>query len=162
MTTNPPNAEPNVPSGWYADPFGRFSHRYYDGARWTDQVARDGLTAVDPPEWPSVADPVPPTAPAGGAYPAAVPYGAPVPTYAVPGAKSKLAAGLLGIFLGAFGIHRFYLGYTGVGLTMLLLTVLSLGLLSPITAIWGLVEGIMILAGSSSFQTDARGVPLTN
>ena len=29
-----------------------------------------------------------------------------------PNAKSKLAAGLLGIFLGGFGVHNFYLGYT--------------------------------------------------
>ncbi|MBP0977509.1 MAG: TM2 domain-containing protein, partial [Oscillospiraceae bacterium] len=26
--------------------------------------------------------------------------------------KEKLPAGLLGIFLGAFGAHKFYLGYT--------------------------------------------------
>ena len=32
---------------------------------------------------------------------------------AVPGAKSKIAAGLLGILLGGFGVHNFYLGYTG-------------------------------------------------
>jgi hypothetical protein len=159
MTTNPPNPEPNVPAGWYVDPFGRFSHRYFDGARWTDQVARDGVTAVDPPEWPS-ADPGPPAA--AGSVTAPMPYAAPVPVYAAPGAKSKLAAGLLGIFLGALGIHRFYLGYTGLGLTMLLLTVLSLGLLSPFIAIWGLVEGIMILSGAESFRTDARGVPLAN
>ena len=159
MTTDTPNTEPTVPPGWYADPFGRFAHRYYDGARWTDQVARDGVTGVDPPEWPSVAAPTPG---ATGGYPPPAPYGAPVPMYAVPGAKSKVAAGLLGIFLGAFGVHRFYLGYTGVGLTMLLLTVLSIGLLSPFIAIWGLVEGIMILVGSESFRTDARGVPLMN
>jgi TM2 domain-containing membrane protein YozV len=161
MTTNPPNAEPNVPPGWYTDPFGRFSHRYFDGAQWTDQVARDGVTAVDPPEWPS-AEPGPPTATAYGGYPAPMPYGAPVPMYAAPGAKSRLAAGLLGIFLGWLGIHRFYLGYNGLGLTMLLLSVLSIGLLAPFIAIWGLVEGIMILAGAEKFRTDARGVPLTN
>lgn len=28
-----------------------------------------------------------------------------------PNAKSKMAAGLLGIFLGSFGVHNFYLGY---------------------------------------------------
>lgn len=28
-----------------------------------------------------------------------------------PDAKSKLVAGLLGIFLGTFGVHNFYLGY---------------------------------------------------
>ncbi|MGC5165786.1 TM2 domain-containing protein [Luteimicrobium sp. DT211] len=78
-----------------------------------------------------------------------------------PYAKSKLAAGLLGIFLGALGIHRFYLGYTGVGLTMLLLTVLSAGILSPFIFIWGLVEGIVYLtATQGSYSVDAKGRPL--
>ena len=27
--------------------------------------------------------------------------------------KSKVAAGLFGIFLGSFGVHNFYLGFTG-------------------------------------------------
>ena len=35
-------------------------------------------------------------------------------------AKSKLAAGLLGILLGSLGIHNFYLGYTGKGVAQLL------------------------------------------
>ncbi len=30
-----------------------------------------------------------------------------------PNGKSKVAANLLGIFLRAFGVHNFYLGYTG-------------------------------------------------
>lgn len=74
--------------------------------------------------------------------------------------KSKIAAGLLGIFLGSLGIHNFYLGFTGKALTQLLLSVLSLGLLSPIIAIWGLIEGILILTGSQNFRADAKGVPL--
>lgn len=69
-------------------------------------------------------------------------------------------AGLFGIFLGGFGVHRFYLGYTGIGVVMLLLTVLSLGILGVVSAVWGLIEGILILAKSDSFLTDARGVPL--
>jgi len=68
--------------------------------------------------------------------------------------KNKVVAGLLGIFLGALGIHRFYLGYTSVGLTMLLLTVLSAFILSPIIGIWGLVEGILCLTGQ---MVDAHG-----
>ena len=36
-----------------------------------------------------------------------------------PDAKSKLVAGLLGIFLGTFGVHNFYLGYTGKAITQL-------------------------------------------
>lgn len=72
--------------------------------------------------------------------------------------KSKIAAGLLGIFLGAFGVHNFYLGYTGKAVAQVLITVLSLGILSGISAIWGLVEGIMILADSIAY--DADGIPL--
>ena len=72
--------------------------------------------------------------------------------------KSKLAGGLLGIFLGCFGIHNFYLGYNGKAVGQLLITVLSCGLLSPISAIWGLVEGICILTGS--INVDAEGNPL--
>lgn len=36
-----------------------------------------------------------------------------------PDAKSKLVAGLLAIFLGTFGVHNFYLGYTGKAVTQL-------------------------------------------
>ena len=56
--------------------------------------------------------------------------------------KSKIAAGLLGIFLGCFGVHNFYLGYTGKAVAQLLITVLSCGILSFASAIWGLIEGI--------------------
>jgi TM2 domain-containing membrane protein YozV len=73
-------------------------------------------------------------------------------------AKSRLAAGLLGILLGYLGIHRFYLGYTGIGIAQLLISVLSCGVLTPVTWLWGLIEGIMILTGSIS--TDAAGRPL--
>lgn len=69
--------------------------------------------------------------------------------------KSKIAAGLFGIFLGSFGVHNFYLGFTGKAVAQLLITVLSCGCLSPISAIWGLIEGILILAGDTS--KDAYG-----
>ena len=72
-----------------------------------------------------------------------------------PNAKSKIAAGLLGIFLGVFGVHNFYLGYTGKAIGQLLLTVLSCGILSFVSGIWGLIEGIMILSGS--IDRDANG-----
>ncbi|WP_045076518.1 TM2 domain-containing protein [Psychromicrobium lacuslunae] len=74
--------------------------------------------------------------------------------------KSKIAAGLLGIFLGSLGIHNFYLGFTGKAVAQLLISLLSLGILAPLVAIWGLIEGILILVGSSGFQADAKGVPL--
>ena len=73
--------------------------------------------------------------------------------------KSKIAAGLFGIFLGALGVHNFYLGYTSKGLAQLLISVLSCGILSFISGIWGFVEGILILTGS--INTDAEGNPLS-
>ncbi|HHZ05810.1 MAG TPA: TM2 domain-containing protein [Clostridiales bacterium] len=72
--------------------------------------------------------------------------------------KSKMAAGLLGIFLGAFGVHNFYLGYTGKAVAQLLISVVSCGILAIVSEIWGLVEGIQILTGS--INTDSNGVPL--
>jgi len=80
--------------------------------------------------------------------------------YGYPQPKSKLAAGLLGIFLGGLGIHRFYLGHTTIGIIQLVLTVL-LGIFTfGLVGLWGFVEGIMILAGASYFQRDAKGIPL--
>ena len=37
--------------------------------------------------------------------------------------KGRLAAGLLAIFLGGLGVHKFYLGYTGAGVAMLLISI---------------------------------------
>jgi TM2 domain-containing membrane protein YozV len=72
-----------------------------------------------------------------------------------PTAKSKLTAGLLGIFLGGFGVHRFYLGYTKLGVIQLVVSILTCGF----GGLWGLVEGILIVAGST-ITTDASGRPL--
>ena len=77
---------------------------------------------------------------------------APGPVYSE---KSKLGAGLLGIFLGGLGVHNFYLGYTGKAVAQLLLSLLTCGALSLVSEIWGLVEGIMILSGS--IDRDAQG-----
>lgn len=62
--------------------------------------------------------------------------------------KSKVLAGLLGIFLGTFGVHNFYLGYTGKAIAQLLISLLSCGILAFASGIWGLIEGIMILTGN--------------
>lgn len=62
-----------------------------------------------------------------------------------PRASNKIAAGVCGILLGGFGIHKFILGYTGAGLIMLLVSVLSCGVLYGIMHIIGLIEGIVYL-----------------
>ena len=79
-----------------------------------------------------------------------------IPAYPAGEQKSKLAAGLLGIFLGVFGVHNFYLGNTGKAVGQLILGIL--GCTAFISGIWGLIEGIMILAGK--IDKDAKGIPL--
>jgi len=73
-------------------------------------------------------------------------------------AKSKVAAGVLGILVGALGIHNFYLGYTGKGIAQLLITLLTCGYGACISWIWGLIEGILILTGL--ITVDGNGVPM--
>ena len=70
-------------------------------------------------------------------------YGQPVPEQ-----KSKVTAGVLGILLGAFGIHKFYLGYTKAGVIMLLVSILSLGFAATVMEVIGLIEGILYLTKS--------------
>jgi TM2 domain-containing membrane protein YozV len=43
--------------------------------------------------------------------------------------KNKWIYVLLGIFFGIFGVHNFYAGYIGRGITKLLITILSFGVL---------------------------------
>lgn len=64
-------------------------------------------------------------------------------------------AGIFGILLGALGIRKFILGYTSQGIIMLLVSVLSLGILSAIPSIIGLIEGILYLTKSDEefYQT---------
>lgn len=76
---------------------------------------------------------------------------------AVPG-KSRVVAGLLGLFFGSLGVHNFYLGRTGRAVAQLLITVLSCFLLSFISGIWGFIESILILCGN--VQVDGNGNPL--
>lgn len=61
-------------------------------------------------------------------------------------ASDKLAAGLCGILLGAFGVHKFILGMTTPGLILLGATVLTCGFGTIITYPLGIVEGIIYLS----------------
>ena len=63
-------------------------------------------------------------------------------------ASNKIPAGICGILLGSLGIHKFILGYTGAGLVMLLVTILTCGIAGAVTHIIGLIEGIIYLCKS--------------
>lgn len=73
--------------------------------------------------------------------------------------SKKLAAGLLGIFLGAFGIHKFILGYNTAGIIMLCVSLvggfLTCGAVTGIMGVIGLIEGILYLTKSDAefYQT---------
>jgi TM2 domain-containing membrane protein YozV len=60
-------------------------------------------------------------------------------------ASNKLPAGVCGILLGSLGIHKFILGYTGAGLIMLLVTLLTCGVGGCVMHVIGLIEGIIYL-----------------
>lgn len=62
--------------------------------------------------------------------------------------SKKIAAGICGILLGAFGVHKFILGYQTEGLIMLLVTILTCGFGGFVMGIIGLVEGIIYLTKS--------------
>jgi TM2 domain-containing membrane protein YozV len=120
-------------AGWHIDPHDRTLYRYFDGSAWTDHTA------------PAVA-PAAPAAPAAVAVPAA-PSVAVAPQVgfgyvtAQPGVspKSWMTAWLLSFFLGGWGVDRFYLGNTGMGVAKLLVGWMTLG-------IWPLIDFIVIVS----------------
>ena len=63
--------------------------------------------------------------------------------------KDWLTTLLLAIFVGGFGVHRFYTGHTGIGIAQLL-TLGGCG-------IWTIIDIIQIATGSFK---DAQGQPL--
>ena len=78
--------------------------------------------------------------------------------------RSKIAAGILGILFGSLGVHNFYLGNTSKGIIQLMLTLVGwIVLIGPfVAALWGFVEGLLILCSrqGSPWHQDSRGVEL--
>ena len=77
--------------------------------------------------------------------------------YATP-PKQWIVALLLAFFVGVFGIHNFYLGYTTRGIIQLVLAITFIG--APVAAIWAFVEFIMIIMRYGAYGCDAQGRPL--
>ncbi len=116
---------------------------------------------------------------APGPYPPGPTYALPPQYQADPGApfgrepfsgiplsdKSKVLAGLLQIFLGVFGVGRFYTGHLTLAVIMLSLTLMGIvgsfffvGIFLVIgVQVWALVDGILLLTGR---YYDSRGLLL--
>ena len=68
--------------------------------------------------------------------------------------KSNIAAGLLALFLGPLGIHKFYLGYTTEGIILLVAWLLSWILVIVIVGLFGLMAiGIICLIEAIIYLT---------
>ena len=81
------------------------------------------------------------------------PYGI-EPTTGLPYSdKQRLTAGLLQLFLGGFGVGRFYTGHMGLAIAQIAVTWVTCGL----GIIWPIIDGVMMLTGK---VTDAQGRPL--
>ncbi|HET8643700.1 MAG TPA: TM2 domain-containing protein [Pseudonocardiaceae bacterium] len=161
MTTpsgQPPNHDPGDQSGWPPPP-----PPYQPGTGPQPTQAYGGQPGYGQPGYGQ------PYGETGG-YPYGQPYGPVAPGYGAYGDpmapygydpigrpysdKQKLVAGLLGIFLGAFGVGRFYTGHVGLGVAQLLVGVFTC---FTVSSIWGLIDGILILVNGG---TDAQGRPL--
>jgi hypothetical protein len=114
----------SVAPGWYPDPSNPTMEHWWDGNAYTHSRPRQSSTVPAP-------------------YLAA-------PRPAGVSAKSRTVASILGFFLGAFGVHRFYLGNIGMGVALLFV--------GPFTGyIWNLIDWIVVLAGSAH---DGEGRPV--
>ncbi len=129
----PPNAPP--PGGYGAPPPGGYG------------PPPGGGYGPPPPGMPGMAPPM------GAAMQPHAPYGIDPVTGMPFSDKSKMVAGLLQIFVGSFGVGRFYTGHIGLGIAQIAATWLTCG----VGAIWPLVDGIMMLMGK---VPDAQGRPL--
>jgi len=108
-----------ISEGWYPDPEGKPSERYWDGSGWTEETRpqtnlTQGVAAYERPTMTASGLPI--------------------------SSKSRAAAAVLCWFLGVLGIHRFYVGKIGTGVAQ----IFTLGGLG----VWALIDFVMILVGN--------------
>ncbi|MDN6566627.1 MAG: TM2 domain-containing protein, partial [Actinomyces sp.] len=82
--------------------------------------------------------------------------------------KSMAVAIVLGILLGTFGVHNFYLGYVQKGVVQLALTLLGAatswlligGVVVVAVFVWVVVDIVQIATRQGRYVVDANGLPL--
>ncbi|WP_031433902.1 TM2 domain-containing protein [Methylomarinum vadi] len=65
--------------------------------------------------------------------------------------KRKWVAVVLGLLFGAVGLHRIYLGFYGLGIAQILVTLITGGY----GVMWGFIEGVLLMTGH--IYKDAKG-----
>ncbi|MGC4961974.1 TM2 domain-containing protein [Gordonia sp. DT218] len=157
----PPNDPPRDPDGWSPTAYGRPYDPYSQGSSYPANPYPQGNPYGSAPG-------AQPYGNYGAGYPGMdpwAPYGRDPVTGLPFSDKSKVVAGLLQIFLGSFGVGRFYLGDNQTGGIQLGLTIIGwitaiflVGFLILLgVGIWALIDGIMMLTGS---VRDKNGLPL--
>ena len=68
--------------------------------------------------------------------------------------RNRWIAGALAVLLPGFGVHRFYMGFIGIGFAQIAATILTFGIVGPI---WSFIEGILCFCGT---MRDVDGLPL--
>ncbi len=90
-------------SGWYVDPTGRHTYRYWDGSRWSVQVSDGGTAGVDPIDLDDATAGTPPApgTQAPGMRPTAAAEASPPPGVEVTQRSGGAGvAGIIGVFVG--------------------------------------------------------------
>lgn len=122
---------------------------------WEDQVSRGGNDPWRPiaqvPEFAQGPGVAPPPPPISGYAPGEPYYGPGVGTPSFQ--RHHLVAGLLGIFLGYLGIHKFYNGSWGWGILYLVF------FWTLIPGLVGLIEGIMYLVDAQRYDLTYNHTP---
>lgn len=133
------------PPGWYTDVNGEM--RWWDGSQW-GQTSSEYNAAGQPHGYyqqPMVQTPrIMPPPPPWGTWMWA--DGTPIDMDSLPSYDSskKLVVGLLAIFVGSLGIHKFILGNTAEGALTIVLSIVTCGIFAMIP----LIEGIIYLTKS--------------
>lgn len=116
----------------------------YQPSRYSGPLGLSQAAATAPAQVPAAA-----LSPPQPGVPAAYPYAPPVTAST---RKSRTSYIVLGIFLGALGIHNFYAGYTGRAVGQLCLTVLTLGYLALVSWIWAIIEICIVEKDSTGLR----------
>lgn len=147
---------PGPPEGDGTPPQQQSSYEYPPLHGFEDVPSQSQQSSYPPPMPPQYGAPPQYPPPPGGYYDPSAPWGRHPVTGEPFSDKSKVVAGLLQLvgLVGICGIGRFYLGETGLGITQLVVGLVTCGIGA---VIWGIIDAVLILTDR---VRDPHGRPL--